>query len=162
MLSRYDLPWSALTVELTEDVFIDRSLTQIQANVRELSRRGVHVALDDFGTGYASLTHLKNFPFDEIKIDRSFICEIGSDANCERIVAAMIALGRDLGKAVVAEGIETPAQRGWLREHGCNLGQGYLFGRPEPAEEAALRIASVSGLIAAARKMQLSLVTDEQ
>jgi diguanylate cyclase (GGDEF)-like protein len=161
VVERYDLPWSAMTVELTEDVFLDRSLTQIEANVRELSRRGVHIALDDFGTGYASLTHLKNFPFDEIKIDRSFICEIGTDANAERIVAAMIALGRDLGKTVVAEGIETPAQRGWLREHGCNLGQGYLFGRPEPAEEAAARIASVSGLIAAARKMQLSLVEDQ-
>lgn len=161
VLVRHDLPWSAVTVELTEDVFLDRSLTQIEANVRELSRRGAHVALDDFGTGYASLTHLKNFPFDEIKIDRSFICEIGVDANAERIVAAMIALGRDLGKTVVAEGIETPAQRGWLREHGCNLGQGYLFGRPEPAEEASLRIASVSGLLTAARKMQMALVPEE-
>jgi EAL domain-containing protein (putative c-di-GMP-specific phosphodiesterase class I) len=139
-------------------VFIDRALTQIQANVRELSRRGVRIALDDFGTGYASLTHLKNFPFDEIKIDQSFIADIGKDANCERIAAAMIALGRDLGKIVVAEGIETPAQRGWLREHGCNLGQGYLFGRPQPAHEAAERLGSVSGLISTARKMQLALV----
>ena len=73
----------------------------------------------------------------------------------------MIALGRDLGKTVGAEGIETPAQRGWLREHGCNLGQGYLFGRPEPAEEASLRIASVSGLLTAARKMQMALVPEE-
>jgi diguanylate cyclase len=158
VLSLYDLPWSALTVELTEDVFIDRALTQIQANVRELSRRGVRISLDDFGTGYASLTHLKNFPFDEIKIDRSFISEIGKDANCERIASAMIALVRDLGKVVVAEGIETPAQRGWLREHGCNLGQGYLFGRPEPAEEAVARISPVAGLIGTARKMQLELV----
>jgi EAL domain-containing protein (putative c-di-GMP-specific phosphodiesterase class I) len=162
VLTRYELPWSALTVELTEDVFIDRSLTQIQDNVRELSRRGVHVALDDFGTGYASLTHLKNFPFDEIKIDRSFISDIGSDPNSERIASAMIALGRDLGKTVVAEGIETPAQRGWLREHGCNLGQGYLFGRPEPAEEAGARIASVAGLVNAARKMQRALVREDE
>jgi diguanylate cyclase (GGDEF)-like protein len=154
VLTHYDLPWSALTVELTEDVFIDRALTQIQDNVRELSRRGMRISLDDFGTGYASLTHLRNFPFDEIKIDRSFISEIGSDANCERIASAMIALGRDLGKTVVAEGIETPAQRGWLREHGCNLGQGYLFGRPEPAAEAVSRLVPVGGLISAARRMQ--------
>lgn len=153
-LGRHNLPWSALTVELTEDVFIDRALSQIEANVLELSRRGARVALDDFGTGYASLSHLRSFPFDEIKIDRSFIAEIGHDANSERIAAAMIALGRDLGKAVVAEGIETPEQRAWLREHGCNLGQGFLFGRPEPVEAAASRIASVSGLIEAARKMQ--------
>jgi diguanylate cyclase (GGDEF)-like protein len=157
-LLRHDLPWSAITAELTEDVFIDRALSHIQANVLEMSRRGMRIALDDFGTGYASLTHLKTFPFDEIKIDRSFIMDLGKDPNSERIAAALISLCRDLGKVVVAEGIETPEQRGWLREHGCALGQGFLFGYPEPAEEAANRLASVGGLISAARRMQMALV----
>jgi EAL domain-containing protein (putative c-di-GMP-specific phosphodiesterase class I) len=94
-----------------------------------LSHAGVRVALDDFGTGYSSLSHLRDFPVDVLKIDQSFIRRMNEDAEIESIVKAVISLSRSLGIAVVAEGIETLEQKNALLEHGCSLGQGYLFGR---------------------------------
>ncbi len=134
------LPWSSLTLDIPEAIFRDPSLPLIEAHLVELSRRGVHVALDDFGTGYASIEQLQRFPVDEIKIDRSYVARIGTDTKGEHIVAAMIAMGRGLGKTMLAEGVETSEQRLFLIEHGCQLGQGYLFGPPEPADVAARRL----------------------
>jgi len=93
----------------------------------------VRIALDDFGTGYASLTHLKQFPVDDIKIDRSFVRDLAYDAGDAAIVAAVVGLGRSLGLRVVAEGIEDAAQAEILREMGCDEAQGYFYARPMPA-----------------------------
>jgi EAL domain-containing protein (putative c-di-GMP-specific phosphodiesterase class I) len=152
----HGFPWSSLTLDISEPIFRDPSLPLIQAHLIELSRRGAHVALDDFGTGHASIEQLQSFPIDEIKIDKSYIGRIGVDAKGERIVAAMIAMGRGLGKTMLAEGVETREQRLFLIEEGCQLAQGYLFGPPEPAEIAAQRLLRRDGN--AARRAQITLV----
>jgi len=106
--------------------------------LRTLSQAGVTIALDDFGTGYASLTHLKQFPVDTIKIDRSFISRLGkAESEDNAIVSAVIGLARSLGVTTVAEGIETTAQAAHLVRHQCDIGQGFLFGRPMPAARVA-------------------------
>ncbi|MFS0773707.1 putative bifunctional diguanylate cyclase/phosphodiesterase [Sphingomonas sp. 1P08PE] len=132
-LAHHGVAPSSLCIEVTEGVMLDRAADHILATLRTLHRAGVCIALDDFGTGYASLVHLRRLPVDRIKIDRSFIAglaEPGSGAAA--IVQAIIGLGRGLGKVVVAEGIETEAQADQLRQLGCQLGQGFLYGRPEP------------------------------
>jgi EAL domain-containing protein (putative c-di-GMP-specific phosphodiesterase class I) len=100
-----------------------------------LSEGGVSIALDDFGTGYASLSHLKLFPVNVLKIDRSFVDGLETDTDDAAIVKAVLSLGQSLDIRTVAEGVETAAQALFLREHGCDLGQGYHFGRPMPAEQ---------------------------
>ncbi|MDN3721946.1 EAL domain-containing protein [Roseibium salinum] len=94
------------------------------------------MSLDDFGTGFASLVHLRDFPFDELKIDRSFVLNLGIDTRCEQIIRAVIDLSRNLGKRCVAEGIETDEQRRFLLSIGCDAGQGYLISKPQPATQA--------------------------
>jgi EAL domain-containing protein (putative c-di-GMP-specific phosphodiesterase class I) len=101
--------------------------------LREL---GVQIAMDDFGTGYSSLSYLRRFPFDRIKIDKSFINELGKQDDCIAIVRAVIALARDLGIEITAEGVETRQQLEMLEQAGCDEIQGYLFSRPVP--EAAV------------------------
>lgn len=134
------LEWKDFAVEITEDVFLNRSADQILDAVARFREHGLSVSLDDFGTGFASLVHLRDFPFDELKIDRSFVSSIGDDPRSEQIVRAMIDLSRNLGKRCVAEGIETDEQRRFLLEAGCEVGQGYLFAKPEPAAEACKRL----------------------
>ena len=104
-----------------------------------LKSLGVQLALDDFGTGYSSLLHLKRFPFDVVKLDRSFVGGLATATADFAIVASVIDLARTLGLTVVAEGIESEAQLGRLRKLGCPLGQGFLFSRPVPAHELAAR-----------------------
>ena len=108
--------------------------------MRALRLLGVCFSLDDFGTGYASLAYLKRFPFEQLKVDRSFIRDITSDPDDAAIVRAIIAMGNSLRLSVVAEGVEDEAQHAYLVEHGCTLFQGYMFGRPVPLPqfEAAL------------------------
>ncbi|ASY66690.1 diguanylate cyclase/phosphodiesterase (GGDEF & EAL domains) with PAS/PAC sensor(s) (plasmid) [Sinorhizobium sojae CCBAU 05684] len=139
------LEWHDFAVEITEDVFLNRSADQILDTVARFREHGLSVSLDDFGTGFASLVHLRDFPFDELKIDRSFVTGIGSDARSEQIIRAMVDLSRNLGKRCVAEGIETDAQRRFLLEVGCEVGQGYLFGKPEPVDQAGERLPRQSG-----------------
>ncbi|MCF3642406.1 EAL domain-containing protein [Rhizobium sp. TRM95111] len=136
------LEWRDFAVEMTEDVFLNRNADKILETVTWLRERGVSVSLDDFGTGFASLVHLRDFPFDELKIDRSFVSAIGVDTRSEQILRAMVDLSRNLGKRCVAEGIETERQRRFLLEAGCEVGQGYLFAKPEPAAAAARRLPS--------------------
>lgn len=137
------LEWSDFSVEITEDVFLNRGSQRILDAVEGFRRQGVSVSLDDFGTGFASLVHLRDFPFDELKIDRSFVSGIETDPRSAQIIRAIVDLSNNLGKRCVAEGIETDDQRRFLLDIGCELGQGYLFGKPVPADIAASHIPSV-------------------
>jgi EAL domain-containing protein (putative c-di-GMP-specific phosphodiesterase class I) len=98
---------------------------------------GVRIAMDDFGTGYSSLSYLRSFPFDKIKIDRSFIKDLGEKDDCSAIVKAVASLGAALGMTTTAEGVETAEQLRQIRDQGCTEVQGYFFGRPCPAEKLA-------------------------
>jgi diguanylate cyclase (GGDEF)-like protein/PAS domain S-box-containing protein len=139
-LTRSGVPASCLEVEVTESVFLGRHADNVERALRVLTAAGVTIALDDFGTGYASLTHLKRFPVNAIKIDRSFVRDIEVDAGDAAIVRALLSLGQSLGIAVVAEGVETAAQAAFLKGHGCDLAQGHFFGHPLPAEDIPGRI----------------------
>jgi len=141
-VKRHSLDWSDFSIEITEDVFMNKYSEQIFATVVKLRERGVSIALDDFGTGFASLTNLRNFPFDEIKIDRSFVSDIGIDFKSEQIIQAMIDLVGNLGKNCVAEGVETEEQRLFLQQAGCVIAQGYFFAQPQPFEIVTRRLES--------------------
>jgi EAL domain-containing protein (putative c-di-GMP-specific phosphodiesterase class I) len=104
---------------------------------RRLRALGVGISMDDFGTGYSGLSYLRAFPFDKIKIDRSFISELGESADCMAIIRAITNLGSNLGIPTLAEGVETQEQLELLRKEGCTEMQGYLFSRPVPASEIA-------------------------
>jgi diguanylate cyclase (GGDEF)-like protein len=123
-----------LILELTESMLLD-NLDECVNKMHLLKATGIRFAIDDFGTGYSSLAYLKRLPLDELKIDRSFVADIETDENDAAICAAFISLAHILELRVVAEGVETEAQRIFLTEvHGCDAMQGWLFGRPEPSE----------------------------
>jgi EAL domain-containing protein (putative c-di-GMP-specific phosphodiesterase class I) len=124
-----------LELEITESVLMENieKTSRILADIKGL---GIRLAIDDFGTGYSSLGYLKRFPIDTLKIDRSFIREVTTDANDRAITNAVIALAGTMNLEVVAEGIETADQLRFLQESGCRLGQGFLFSRPRPSAEA--------------------------
>ena len=122
-----------LEIEVTETALVQNEAESIE-DLRELYRMGVRVALDDFGTGYSSLAHLRAFPFDKIKIDRSFVCDLQERPDSAVLVKAIADLGRQLGVITVAEGVETPAHARLIREAGCTEAQGYFYGRPAPSE----------------------------
>ena len=130
---------SRLTLELTETLLIDEGDGAL-GQLRELKRLGVELSLDDFGTGYSSLAYLQRFPLDEIKIDRSFVRDLDTDKRAAAIVAAIIALARELKLRVVAEGVETIAQLDRLRLLGCDQFQGFLLGEPMAGEVLARRL----------------------
>ncbi|MBB2838927.1 UNVERIFIED_ORG: diguanylate cyclase (GGDEF)-like protein [Rhizobium etli] len=155
------LDWLDFSIEITEDVFLNRGANQITETISRFRKHGVSVSLDDFGTGFASLVHLRDFPFDELKIDRSFVAEIGKDVRSEQIVRAIIDLARNLGKRCVAEGIEEEVQRDFLLHAGCDIGQGYLFGKPEPAlvAERLVRRPPVRGISGRSRKSPAVMVS---
>lgn len=122
-----------LELEITESVLLhtDMPTLDILHRLREL---GIRICMDDFGTGYSSLSYLRSFPFEKIKIDRSFVRDSSSSDEANAIVKAVIKLGESLGITTTAEGVETQAQLELVREHGCTEAQGFLFGRPLPAE----------------------------
>lgn len=103
--------------------------------MKQLRALGFNLSIDDFGTGYSSLAYLKNYPIDELKIDRSFLKDAESDAQDSAIVSAIVNLAHSLGLRVVAEGVETEGQLGLLRGNGCNLYQGFWYSKPVPAED---------------------------
>ncbi|QQN65973.1 EAL domain-containing protein [Bradyrhizobium diazoefficiens] len=122
-----------LEVEITEGVLIG-DFTRALNLLRRLKALGIRIAMDDFGTGYSSLSYLQSFPFDKIKIDRSFICNLEATPQSGEIVRAVLGLAHALHLPVVAEGVETEAQRAFLEREACDEMQGYLIGRPEPIE----------------------------
>lgn len=128
-LSRHDVKPGRLKLELTESLLLD-NVEDVVAKMQALRRMGVRFSLDDFGTGYASLSYLKRFPFEQLKIDRSFIRDIMHNSDDAGIVRAIIAMGNTLRLNVVAEGVEDDEQHAYLVQHGCCLFQGYLFGKP--------------------------------
>jgi diguanylate cyclase (GGDEF)-like protein/PAS domain S-box-containing protein len=133
-LHHASVPTSCLQVEVTETVFLGRGAEYVERALKTLSAAGVQIALDDFGTGFASLSHLKQFPVDIIKIDQSFVHDLQHDPEDAAIINAVINLGRNLGMKVVAEGIETGTQQDFLVALGCDYGQGFLYGKPTAAK----------------------------
>ncbi len=133
ILAETGMPASALKLEVTETAIIE-NLDTAHDIITRLKSLGVGVVLDDFGTGYSSLSHLYRFPFDGIKVDQSFVRELGNSRNAEHIMDLMRLLGEKLCISIVPEGIETEDQLNWLRELGFVHAQGYLFGRPQTPE----------------------------
>jgi EAL domain-containing protein (putative c-di-GMP-specific phosphodiesterase class I) len=112
--------------------------------MHQIHELGVRFAMDDFGTGYSSLSYLRSFPFDKIKIDRSFVAELSQKSDGAAIVRAVTSLGNRLGMITTAEGVETREQLQILRNEGCTQSQGYLFSRPRPAEDIPALIESLT------------------
>jgi diguanylate cyclase (GGDEF)-like protein len=142
VLDRTGMDPGALVLEMTENIFIEdteRAMT-VLADLQEL---GVRLALDDFGTGYSSLSYLRRLPIHIVKIDQSFIADIGNDPDGGAIVAAVTELAHVLGLAVTAEGVETVVQRDQVSAIGCEFAQGYYYARPMPTAEIAARLAAV-------------------
>jgi len=133
-LAAVRLPAAALTLEMTESVLLERT-DEVTTLFRRLKQVGVRLALDDFGTGYSSLSYLARFPVDVLKIDRAFIVAMGSTSDHAELARTIVQLGRTLKLVTVAEGVETEEQRDQLAAMGCDLGQGFLFSRPLPADE---------------------------
>ncbi|MBI2276604.1 MAG: EAL domain-containing protein [Dechloromonas sp.] len=142
-LAEYGLPPQLLELELTESLLM-RNASRAANVLKTLRSMQIHVSIDDFGTGYSSLSYLKQFPVQSLKIDRSFVCEIDEQGESVRLASAIIAMAHELDLSVIAEGVETAAQRDYLNAHGCDQFQGFLFGRPLPAEELGKLLASKS------------------
>jgi EAL domain-containing protein (putative c-di-GMP-specific phosphodiesterase class I) len=130
----HSLDFSSLGVEITEGMLLENR-PEILRQLVELRQAGATVSLDDFGTGYSALSYLKKFPIDFLKIDKSFISGIDTDANDLAIVGAIIAMAKQLGIKLIAEGVETLTQAEILRGMGCDMAQGFFFGRPMPADQ---------------------------
>ncbi|WGD55476.1 EAL domain-containing protein [Bradyrhizobium sp. CB1650] len=128
-----------LELEITESVLLQNSEATL-AILHELRAKGVRISLDDFGTGYSSLSYLRSFPFDKIKIDRSFVSELATREDSMAIVRAVTGLGRSLGIVTTAEGVENDTQLELLRREGCTQAQGYLFSKPRPASDVAMML----------------------
>jgi diguanylate cyclase (GGDEF)-like protein len=134
ILDESGLPGSALTLEITEGVFLASGPLQ-QRNLHAIRELGIHLALDDFGTGYSALSYLKRFPIDVLKVDRCFLDGLETDQRDAALMRAILAIGTGMDLEVVAEGVETKAQRELLRLSGCHRGQGFLFAEPLPPDQ---------------------------
>jgi diguanylate cyclase (GGDEF)-like protein/PAS domain S-box-containing protein len=132
LMAEAAIPVSAIQLEVTETVFLGRGAESVLRALEKLSEAGMQLALDDFGTGYASLSHLKQFPVNIIKIDRSFVKDMETNRNDAAIIDAVIGLGKSLGLLVIAEGVETSAQHLSLQTLGCEQAQGFLYGKAQP------------------------------
>jgi EAL domain-containing protein (putative c-di-GMP-specific phosphodiesterase class I) len=145
-LERTGLPSRQLELEVTEAMAVVE-MADTRLAFRQLEGLGVRLAIDDFGTGYSALSRLHGLPVHTLKIDKSFVARIENESDDEPLVAAMIAMAHALKLEVVAEGVETPAQRAFLQRHGCDLAQGYLFSRPIKAAEVEHLLAEVPVLV---------------
>ena len=135
-LRQSGLPARRLELEITESVFLAETEANL-AILHQLRELGVSISMDDFGTGYSSLSYLRSFPFDKIKIDRSFVTDLATREDSMAIVRAVTGLGKSLGIVTTAEGVETDTQFDLLRREGCTQAQGYLFSPPRPAADVA-------------------------
>ena len=140
VLAETSFPAARLELEVTESALVG-DLVLARRLLEEIRALGVRLALDDFGTGYSSLRHLQLLPFDKLKIDQSFVGAMASDRESAKIVSAVVGLGHSLGLSTVAEGVETEEVAALLRELGCDIGQGWLFGRPVPAHRITALLA---------------------
>jgi Amt family ammonium transporter len=139
ILSMAEVSPHQLELEITESVLIDDD-QRARLILGHLKTLGLRIALDDFGTGYSSLSYLSRYPFDVIKIDRSFVSALGTEETADAIVRTIIDLGSGLGMRVVAEGVETVEQAGYLSAAGCDELQGFLLGRPQPVAQVDAEI----------------------
>ncbi len=138
-LAKSGLPAQRLELEVTERLLLEDNDGTL-ATMQQLNKLGVNLSLDDFGTGYSSLNYLRIYPFHKIKIDQSFICDLGDERDARAIIGAVASLGAGLDKTVVAEGIETEEQMNLVSSQGCHEGQGYLFGRPMNGQAIRARL----------------------
>ena len=148
-LGASELPASRLELEITEAVLIEE-IDATLSILNELRGLGVRIAMDDFGTGYSSLSYLRKFPFDKIKIDRSFIQDVAERPDTLAIVRAVTGLADSLGMSTTAEGVETEEQLDCLRAEGCTEVQGFLFSPPRPANEVPAMLARIAHVLKAA------------
>ncbi|MGF6904191.1 putative bifunctional diguanylate cyclase/phosphodiesterase [Paraburkholderia sp. GAS348] len=137
-LRAHGLEPASLILEMTERVMFDESADDVHASLDAIHALGIALSIDDFGTGYSSLRYLHRFPVKELKIDRSFVQDIGADATAESLAQIVINIGNVLKLSVIAEGVETQAQRDFLRNHGCLMYQGHLYSEPLPPGDFAL------------------------
>ena len=142
-LKHSGLPPRRLELEITETLLLEKS-AQVLATLHALRALGVRISMDDFGTGYSSLSYLRSFPFDKIKIDQSFVRDLGANREAQAIIRSIVSLGKGLGVTITAEGVETEAELSCLRAEGCHEGQGFLFSKARPNAE-------IIGLLAAQR-----------
>ena len=142
-LAQSGLAPQRLELEITESTLL-ADTAAIAATLHALRRFGVRIALDDFGTGYSSLSHLRGFPFDKIKIDRSFVKDLGERRDCTAIITAISTLARSLGIATTAEGVETAEQLDFLRAQGCTQAQGFLFSPARPRADLAALLGRIN------------------
>src|SRR5882757_6652993 len=133
-LKHSGLPPRRLELEITETLLLEKS-AQVLATLHALRALGVRISMDDFGTGYSSLSYLRSFPFDKIKIDQSFVRDLGANRESQAIIRSIVSLGKGLGVIITAEGVETEAELSCLRNEGCHEGQGFLFSRARPNAE---------------------------
>ncbi|MDE4911197.1 MULTISPECIES: EAL domain-containing protein [Methylobacterium] len=150
ILTETGLAPTRLELEITETLIIN-DMARALGILRRLKAFGISIAMDDFGTGYSSLATLQAFPFDKIKIDRSFVGHVEVSAQAAVIVRAVLGLGRSLGMSVVAEGVETDAQMRFLAAEACDEAQGYLISKPQPIEHFAEQIGACEGFVAPGR-----------
>ena len=144
-LKQSGLPARRLELEITETLLLEKS-SQVLATLHALRALGVRISMDDFGTGYSSLSYLRSFPFDKIKIDQSFVRDLGTNREAQAIVRAIISLGAGLGVTITAEGVETESELSCLRAEGCQEGQGFLFSRARPNAEIVGLLRAQSGV----------------
>jgi diguanylate cyclase (GGDEF)-like protein len=147
-LSQSGLAPHRLELEITESVLLVDNKATLEI-LHQLRNMGVRISMDDFGTGYSSLSYLRSFPFDKIKIDRSFVHDLGSSGDSKAIIRAVAGLGSDLGMTTTGEGVETREELDYLRNEGCTEAQGYFLSRPKPASEV-LQLLSTQSAIAKA------------
>lgn len=144
-LKHSGLPPRRLELEITETLLLEKS-AQVLATLHALRALGVRISMDDFGTGYSSLSYLRSFPFDKIKIDQSFVRDLGANREAKAIIRSIVSLGKGLGVTITAEGVETEAELSCLRAEGCDEGQGFLFSKARPNAEIISLLAAQRGI----------------
>ncbi|KJC42927.1 diguanylate cyclase [Bradyrhizobium sp. LTSP849] len=144
-LKHSGLPPRRLELEITETLLLEKS-AQVLATLHALRALGVRISMDDFGTGYSSLSYLRSFPFDKIKIDQSFVRDLGANRESQAIIRSIVSLGKGLGVIITAEGVETEAELSCLRAEGCDEGQGFLFSKARPNVEIISLLAAQRGI----------------